>query len=121
MEKVNLAQKLSLFDDIYVPKVVGELNGQYVKLVKFAGPYVMHKHDNEDEMFLVLKGSFDMEYKDKTDTINEGEFVIVPKGVEHCPNAKEEVHVMLFEPKTVVNTGEAESDYTIPPSDLEKI
>ena len=121
MDSINIAQKLASFDDIYAPKIVGELNDQYVKLVKFKGPYVMHKHDHEDEMFLVVKGAFDMQYKDRTVTIREGEFVIVPKGMEHCPNAKEEVHVMMFEPKTVVNTGDVESAFTIAPENLEKI
>ena len=121
MNSINLKEKFSLFEDVYVPKIVGELNGQYVKLVKFKGPYVMHKHDQEDEMFLVLKGEFDMEYPDHTTTIHEGEFVIIPKGTEHRPNAREEVHIMLFEPKSVVNTGNTEGDFTIQPEKLEKI
>ena len=83
-----------------------------VKLVKFKGPFVWHQHDNEDELFYVVKGSFDMELRDKTITINEGEFIIVPKGVEHRPNAKEEVHVLLFEPATTLNTGNVENEFT---------
>lgn len=112
MNKVNLAEKLALFSEHWSPKVVGELNGQHVKLVKFKGEFVWHKHDNEDEMFFVVKGSFRMEYRDKIITLNENEFLIVPKGVEHRPVADEEVCVMLFEPATTLNTGDAESELT---------
>ena len=112
MEKVNIQQKLSLFSEHWSPKIVGELNGQHVKLVKFKGEFVWHKHDHEDELFYVVKGSFNMEYRDKTITVNENEFLIVPKGVEHRPVAKEEVSVMLFEPATTLNTGDAVSDLT---------
>lgn len=112
MEKVNLSEKLSLFSEQWKPKIVGELNGQMVKLVKFKGPFVWHHHDQEDEMFYVVKGSFDMEFREKTATINEGEFIIVPKGVEHRPNAKEEAQVMLFEPATTLNTGNVENEIT---------
>ena len=112
MEKVNLEQKLSLFVDHWKPKIVGELNQQQVKLVKFLGPFVWHHHDHEDELFYVVKGSFDMEFLDKTVSINEGEFIIVPKGVEHRPNAKEEAEVMLFEPATTLNTGNVENEIT---------
>ena len=121
MEKVNLSEKLSLFEETYVPKIVGELNGQYVKVVKFKGPYVMHSHEHEDELFLVLKGSFEMEYTDHSDTLSAGEFVIVPRGVEHRPNAIEKVEVLLFEPKDTVNTGNTESPFTIQPNALDKI
>jgi len=112
MEKVNIQQKLSLFTDHWSPQIVGELNGQHVKLVKFKGEFVWHKHDNEDELFYVVKGRFNMEYRDKVVTINENEFLIVPKGVEHRPVAIEEVAVMLFEPATTLNTGDAVSDLT---------
>ncbi len=112
MNKVNIDEKLSLFDEYWDPKIVGELNGQYVKLVKLKGEFVWHKHDNEDEMFYVLKGKFNMEYRDKIVGINENEFVIVPKGVEHRPVAKEEVSVMLFEPKTILNTGDKRNEFT---------
>ena len=112
MNKVNIDEKLSLFSEYWVPKIVGELNGQYVKLVKFKDEFVWHKHDNEDEMFYVLKGKFNMEYRDKTVEINENEFVIVPKGIEHRPVAPEEVSVMLFEPKTILNTGDKRNDFT---------
>lgn len=113
MEKINLANKLSQFSEHYSPKVVGELNGQQVKLVKFKGPFVWHHHDNEDEMFYVVKGSFDMELRDKTVVVNKGEFIIIPKGVEHRPNAAEEVEIMLFEPATTLNTGNILNERTI--------
>jgi mannose-6-phosphate isomerase-like protein (cupin superfamily) len=112
MDKVNIDEKLSLFSEYWDPKIVGELNGQYVKLVKFKDEFVWHKHDNEDEMFYVLKGKFNMEYRDKTLEINENEFVIVPKGVEHRPVAPEKVSVMLFEPKTILNTGDTRNEFT---------
>jgi len=113
MEKINLAEKLSLFKDHWKPKIVGELNGQMVKLVKFRGPFVWHHHDHEDEFFYVVKGSFDMEFEHSIVTINEGEFIIVPRGVEHRPNAKEECDVMLFEPATTLNTGNVENERTL--------
>ncbi len=112
MSKVNLHQKFSLFTDYWSPKIVGELNGQQVKLVKFKGEFVWHKHDNEDELFLVVKGCFKMEYRDRTEIINENEFVIVPRGIEHRPVADEEVSVMLFEPATTLNTGNTSSELT---------
>jgi len=112
MDKVNIQQKLSLFSDHWNPRIVGELNGQQVKLVKFKGEFIWHKHDHEDELFYVVKGSFKMEYRDRTVTINENEFVIVHRGVEHRPVAPEEVSVMLFEPASTLNTGDAVSDLT---------
>lgn len=105
MEKVNLRQKFSLFSEHWNPKIVGGLNGQHVKLVKLLGEFVWHKHDDEDELFYVVKGSFIMELRDKNIEINEGEFFIVPRGIEHKPVAQEEVWVMLFEPASTVNTG----------------
>jgi mannose-6-phosphate isomerase-like protein (cupin superfamily) len=105
MNKVNLLEKFSLFSEYWSPKIVGELNGQQIKLVKAKGEFVWHKHDNEDEMFFVVKGTFNMELRDKTIVLNEGEFFIVPRGVEHRPMAKEEVWIMLFEPATTLNTG----------------
>jgi mannose-6-phosphate isomerase-like protein (cupin superfamily) len=119
MEKVNLEEKLGTFTEQWSPKVVGELNGQLVKLVKFKGPFVWHHHDNEDELFFVVKGSFDMELENKAITINEGEFVIVPRGIEHRPNAKDECEVMLFEPATTLNTGNIENERTL--KQLDKI
>jgi mannose-6-phosphate isomerase-like protein (cupin superfamily) len=113
MEKVNLAEKLASFSDYFNPRIVGALNGQCVKLVKFKGEFVWHHHANEDELFYVVKGSFDMHLRDKVITVNTGEFLIMPKGVEHKPVAAEEVEIMLFEPATTVNTGNAtDSDLT---------
>ncbi len=119
MEKVNLVQKLSLFNDHYNPRIVGELNGQHVKLVKLKGEFVWHKHEVEDELFLVIKGKLRMEYRDRTVEINEGEFIIVPHGVEHKPAAAEEVQLLLFEPATTLNTGDVENEMTR--TTLEKI
>jgi mannose-6-phosphate isomerase-like protein (cupin superfamily) len=112
MEKVNLKQKLELFSDYWSPKIVGELNGQHVKLAKLKGEFVWHKHDDEDELFFVIKGSFKMEYRDKTVIVNENEFLIVPRGVEHRPVAEKEVSIMLFEPATTLNTGNTEGELT---------
>lgn len=119
MEKINLADKFSLFSDYRNPRIVGELNAQQVKLVKLKGRFVWHHHDHEDELFYIVKGSLDMEFRDKTVTVNEGEFIIVPRGVEHCPNAKEEVHIMLFEPASTLNTGNTENEFT--KKELERI
>jgi mannose-6-phosphate isomerase-like protein (cupin superfamily) len=107
MEKVNIARKLSLFHDHWNPRIVGELNGQCVKLVKFQGEFVWHKHDEEDELFLVVEGEFDMEFRDHTVSVGKNEFLIVPRGVEHRPVAKNEVSVLLFEPCSTRNTGDA--------------
>ena len=112
MDKVNIAEKLSLFHDYFNPRIVGELNGQHVKLVKFQGEFVWHKHDEEDELFYVLKGTFTMHFRDKTVQINENEFLIVPMGVEHKPVAEKEVCIMLFEPATTVNTGNSTGNLT---------
>ncbi len=111
-EKINIADKLSLFHDHWNPRIIGELNGQQVKLVKFQGTFVWHKHDNEDEMFYVLEGQFNMEFRDKTITLEEHEFIIVPKGVEHRPVADQEVAVMLFEPASTLNTGDTRNELT---------
>ena len=112
MDIVNIEQKLSLFSEHWSPKIVGELNGQHVKLAKLKGEFVWHKHISEDELFFVIKGSLTMEYRDKTVIINENEFLIVPKGVEHRPVAAEEVSIMLFEPATTLNTGDTEGELT---------
>ena len=113
MEKVNLAQKFALFHEHWKPKIVGELNGQYVKLVTFTGPFEWHHHDQEDELFLVVKGWFHMEFRDRRVRIEEGEFLIVPRGVEHRPVADEEVHVLLFEPASTLNTGNVRTERTV--------
>ena len=119
MEKVNLKQKLQLFQEHWKPKIVGELNGQMVKLVKFQGPFVWHHHAQEDEMFLVVKGRFRIEFRDRELWLEEGEFLIVPRGVEHRPVAEEEAHVLLFEPTSVLNTGNVTNERTVP--NLERI
>jgi mannose-6-phosphate isomerase-like protein (cupin superfamily) len=113
MEKVNLAEKFAGFADHFHPRIAGELNGQFVKLVKFTGPFVWHHHDHEDELFLVVKGRFRMEFRDREIWIGEGEFLIVPRGVEHRPVAEEEVYVLLFEPATTLNTGNVRNAMTL--------
>ncbi len=117
MQKVNLAEKLSLFAEHWTPKIAGELNGQQVKLVKFQGEFVWHHHDAEDELFLVLRGSFRMDYRENGEEhaidLHEGEFLIVPHGLEHRPVAGEEVHVMLFEPAGTLNTGNVHDARTV--------
>ncbi len=119
--KVNLAEKLAAFSETWVPKIVGELNGQYVKVVKFEGEYVWHTHAHEDELFLVLKGQMRIEFRDRTIELNEGEFCIVPHGSEHKPVAAAMAHVLLFEPATTRNTGTVDHDYTIEAGDLERL
>ncbi len=114
MEKVNLREKLDLFAEHWQPKIVGDLNGQHIKLVKFQGTFVWHHHDNEDELFLVVKGRFLMEFRDKNVWLEEGEFVIVPRGIEHRPVADEEAHVLLFEPASTLNTGNVRNERTLP-------
>jgi mannose-6-phosphate isomerase-like protein (cupin superfamily) len=106
IEKVSISKKMSLFEDLWNPRIVGELNGQYIKIVKAQGTFEWHKHEYEDEMFLVIQGAFNMELRDKTIEIEQGEFIIIPKGIEHRPVAEEEVQIMLFESANTVNTGE---------------
>lgn len=118
MQKVRIAEKLAAFQDHYKPKVVGELNGQMVKLVKFQGDFVWHHHDHEDEMFLVIHGSFRMDYREESGAersieLREGEFLIVPRGVEHRPTAEREVQIMLFEPASTLNTGNLRNERTV--------
>jgi mannose-6-phosphate isomerase-like protein (cupin superfamily) len=112
MNKVNISEKLATFSDHWNPRIVGELNGQHVKIAKLKGEFVWHKHDNEDELFLVIKGKLKMEFRDKTVEINENEFLIVPKGVEHRPVAGNEVEIMLFEPSSTLNTGNIRHELT---------
>jgi mannose-6-phosphate isomerase-like protein (cupin superfamily) len=119
MEKVNLGEKFARFIDQWKPKIVGELNGQQVKLVKFQGPFMWHHHDDEDELFLVVKGRFRMEFRDRHVWMEEGEFLIVPKGVEHRPVAEEEAHVLVFEPVSTLNTGNVRNERTV--VDLERL
>lgn len=113
MDKINLSQKLSLFADHWSPKIIGELNGQHVKLAKLKGEFVWHHHEAEDEMFLVLKGQLKMQFRDKDVLVKEGECIIVPAGVEHNPVAENEVHVLLFEPKTTLHTGNVVNERTV--------
>lgn len=112
MNKVNVIEKFAQVDGYWNPAVVGTLNGQEVKLVKFKGPFTWHHHDHEDELFYVVKGSFVMEFRDRHVELVEGDFLIVPKGVEHRPNAAEEVWVMLFEPASTLNTGNVVNEFT---------
>ena len=112
MNKVNIAEKLSLFHDYAHPRIIGELNNQQVKAVKLKGEFVWHKHEEEDELFLVIKGTLHMELRDRSIEINEGEFLIVPHGVEHKPVAIDEVHLLLFEPAATLNTGNVQNELT---------
>jgi mannose-6-phosphate isomerase-like protein (cupin superfamily) len=119
MDKVNLAQKFSMFQEYWSPKIVGELNESHVKLVKFKGEFVWHHHEAEDELFLVVKGSMLIKLRDQDILLEEGEFVIIPRGVEHLPVAEDEAHVLLLEPKTTLNTGNIDNERTV--VDLERI
>lgn len=113
MEAVNISKKFAAFSDYWNPKIVGELNGQHVRVVKLHGEFVWHHHDFEDELFLVVKGRLLMKFRDREVWVNEGEFIIIPKGVEHLPVAEEEVHVILLEPATTLNTGNLENQRTV--------
>ena len=113
MGKVNLPEKFARFTEPWPPRVVGELNGQLVKLVRFRGPFVWHHHDDEDELFLVVRGRFRMEFRDRHVWLEEGEFLVVPRGVEHRPVAEEEAHVLLFEPASTLNTGNVRDERTV--------
>ncbi|MBA3661547.1 MAG: cupin domain-containing protein [Gammaproteobacteria bacterium] len=112
MEKVNLHNKFKQFSDHWSPKIVGELNENYIKLAKFKGEFVWHQHEHEDELFYIVKGSLLLRFRDQDVQLEEGEFIIVPKGIEHLPIAAEEVHVLLVEPKTTLNTGNVDNDLT---------
>ena len=111
-DKINLAQKFSQIHEYWKPYIAGELNGQLVKLDKLKGEFVWHHHENEDEMFLVVKGRFRIEFRDKTVQLEEGEFIVVPRGVEHKPVADEECWILLFEPASTLNTGNVENELT---------
>jgi mannose-6-phosphate isomerase-like protein (cupin superfamily) len=113
MPIINIQEKFKLFSDLWSPKKIGELNGQQILLAKLKGEFLFHKHDHEDELFMVMKGSLNIELRDKTITLNEGEFYIVPKGIEHKPIAKEEVHLLLFEPLSIKHTGNIVADITV--------
>jgi mannose-6-phosphate isomerase-like protein (cupin superfamily) len=110
---VNLSQKISLFHEHWSPRIVGELNDSYVKLAKLKGEFVWHKHEKEDELFLVVKGTLVIKMRERDLVIHEGEFAIIPRGVEHCPVAEEEVHVILLEPKSTINTGDQVNERTV--------
>jgi mannose-6-phosphate isomerase-like protein (cupin superfamily) len=114
MPKVTLSDKFAQFTEHWKPKIVGEVNDFYVKLVKFQGDFVWHHHDSEDELFLVVAGAFTMRLRDGDVELKAGDFYIVPKGVEHCPVAREEAHVLLLEPKTTLNTGNVQNERTVP-------
>lgn len=113
MEKVNIAEKFAHIPEPWKPHIAGELNGQYVKLGKFTGEFVWHHHENEDELFLVTQGQIRIDFRDRSVTLNEGEFIIVPRGVEHRPVAEKEACVLLFEPASTLNTGNVENDLTL--------
>jgi len=121
LQAVNLADKLASFSEHWVPKVVGELNGQFVKIVKFQGEYVWHHHANEDELFLVLEGRIGIHFQDRVVPLTKGDFCIVPRGIEHKPVAEQEASVLLFEPATTRNTGNVEHRYTIEARHLDRI
>jgi mannose-6-phosphate isomerase-like protein (cupin superfamily) len=113
MGRVNIAEKFSKFDEYWSPHIAAELNGQYVKLVKVNGEFVFHHHEHEDEMFLVVKGRFRMDFRDRHEWIEEGEFIVVPRGVEHRPVAEDECWIVLFEPASTLNTGNVENEMTL--------
>jgi mannose-6-phosphate isomerase-like protein (cupin superfamily) len=119
MEAVNLSDRFSRFSDYFNPRVIGELNDSQVKTVKFQGEFIWHHHDNEDELFLVVKGTLRMKFRDREAVVNAGEFIIVPKGTEHCPVADQEVHIVLIEPKSILNTGNITNERTV--AQLERI
>lgn len=112
MEKVNISEKFSAIHDHWHPRIVAELNGQYVKLAKVKGEFTWHKHDDEDEMFMVINGQLKIEFRDRVISLSPGEMLVVPKGIEHRPVAENEVEIMLFEPATTINTGDEDSELT---------
>jgi mannose-6-phosphate isomerase-like protein (cupin superfamily) len=119
MHTINIAQKFSQFDDKWSPKILGEVNDSYIKAVKFQGEFVWHHHDTEDEMFLVVAGALRMKFRDHEELVRPGEFLIVPRGVEHLPAATEATQVLLFEPKSTLNTGNVVNERTV--AELEKL
>jgi mannose-6-phosphate isomerase-like protein (cupin superfamily) len=113
METINLQEKFSLFSDYWNPRIIGEVNDCHVKVVKLKGEFVWHHHEHEDELFLVVKGALRMKFRDHETLVREGEFIIVPRGVEHLPVAGNEVHIVLIEPKTTLNTGNITNERTV--------
>ena len=118
MKKVNIKEKFALFNDHWSPRIIGQLNGQEVKVAKVKGEFIWHDHANEDEMFLIIKGTLKLEFRDHTVTLNEGEMLIIPRGIEHKPIAEEEVHLLLFEPASTKHTGDVEHELTKNRKDL---
>ncbi len=119
MNKINVAEKFSRINEMWSPKILGEVNDSYIKAVKFIGEFVWHHHDNEDEMFMVISGKLRMKFRDREEVVGPGEFIIVPRGVEHLPVSDQETQVLLFEPKTTLNTGNVRNERTL--ADLEKL
>ena len=119
MDKVNLAEKFARFSDHWSPKILGEVNDCYVKAVKLKGEFLWHHHENEDELFLVVQGKLTMRLRDRAVEVNQGEFIIIPRGVEHLPVAEEETHVILLEPKSTLNTGNVRNEHTL--AELERL
>ena len=113
MNKINIKEKFSLINEFWKPKIVGELNNQQIRLVKVKGDFVFHKHDNEDELFMVIKGSLKMEFKDRFELLEEGEMIIIPRGEIHRPVAEKETHLLLFEPNSILNTGDVINELTV--------
>jgi mannose-6-phosphate isomerase-like protein (cupin superfamily) len=113
VDKVNIKDRFALFDEHWSPKIVGELNGQHVKLVKLLGEFVWHHHDEEDELFLLVKGRFRIEFRDRSVSLEEGEYIVVPRGVEHRPVVDEEAHILLFEPASTLNTGNIRGEMSV--------
>ena len=119
MNTVNLKEEFSHFTDYWSPKIIGELNDCHIKAAKVKGEFIWHHHDNEDELFLVVKGTLRMKFRDREAIVNEGEFIVVPRGIEHCPVANEEAHIILIEPKSTLNTGNIANERTV--AQLERI
>jgi mannose-6-phosphate isomerase-like protein (cupin superfamily) len=117
MEKINVAEKLGLINEYWSPKIVGELNESYIKAVKLKGEFMWHRHEREDEMFFVVKGRLVIRFRDRDVTLNDGEFLVIPRGTEHMPVAENEVHVILFEAKTTLNTGDVRNERTVDKSE----
>jgi len=119
MNKINVAEKFSRINEMWSPKILGEVNDSYIKAVKFIGEFVWHHHDNEDEMFMVISGKLRMKFRDREEVVGPGEFIIVPRGVEHLPVSDQETQVLLFEPKSTLNTGNVKNERTL--AELEKL
>jgi len=119
MNKINVAEKFARINEMWSPKILGEVNDSYIKAVKFIGEFVWHHHDNEDEMFMVINGKLRMKFRDREEVVGPGEFIIVPRGVEHLPVSDQETQVLLFEPKSTLNTGNVRNERTL--AELEKL